>query len=140
MVNTIGKWGCALTSSVMVVNYHASAQGNNAFRTDPQALNTWLNDAQNHGYVGLGAVNWDAVAQYARQNGVQLFYQNSAPTNDFAVDNYLCTNNPVILAVTGPNDGHFVVATGQTVVNGVSTFLIDDPGDSNTTLQRYGFA
>jgi hypothetical protein len=134
--DTIKKWGCALTSSVMVINYHAFAQGSN-FRTDPGILNTWLSQRQNHGYVGLGAVNWYAVAQYARQNGVQLFYQNSPASNDFVVDNYLCTNNPVILRVTGPNGAHFVVATGQTTVAGNSTFLINDPGYDNATLQAY---
>jgi hypothetical protein len=135
--DTIKKWGCYLTSCSMIINYQASAQGS-AFSTDPGTLNSWL-EAQPDGYKGLGAVNPYACARYARQNGVPLYYQPTSNPNDFVLDNYLCTNNPVILRVQGANGQHWVVATGQTTVNGTNTFLINDPGYNNSDLSAYGF-
>jgi hypothetical protein len=80
------------------------------------------------GYDMDSNVNPIAVASYAVKNGVSLHYQGSVPRrDDFVVDNYLCTGNPVLLKVSHGN-GHFVLATGQAMVNGNDTFLINDPG------------
>ena len=136
--DTIKKWGCYLTSCAMIINYQASSQGS-AFSTDPGTLNSWL-EGQPDGYKGQGSVNPYACARYARQNGVQLYFQGASNANDFVVDNYLCTNNPVMLRVQGPNGQHWVVATGQTTVGGNSTFLINDPGYNNSDLSAYGFS
>ena len=39
----ISRWGCYLTSTVMVINYQAAKLGL-PFRTSPRALNNWLNE------------------------------------------------------------------------------------------------
>jgi hypothetical protein len=135
---TIARWGCALTSAVMLINYHAGQQGN-SFRTDPQALNDWL-EAHSTTYMTSGAVWGGDVANYAKkQGGVSLSYDGSVGKDDFVLDNYLCTNNPVILQVPITKGTHFVLATGQTVAGGTSTFAINDPGFNNSTLQGYAF-
>jgi hypothetical protein len=84
-------------------------------------------------------VNPYAVARYAQTHGVSLYYQGRVDRNDDAiVDTYLCTKNPVLLKVPH-GKGHFVLATGQTVVDETETFLINDPGYQNSTLAGYGF-
>jgi hypothetical protein len=134
--NRISRYGCYLTCCAMLINYHASAQGI-GFSTMPDVLNTWLN-GQANGYSGAG-VNPHAVARYAQQNGVALYYQGPLyRKQDSVVNNYLCTGNPVLLKVPHGN-GHWVLATGQTAVNGTDTFLINDPGFQNSTLAGYGF-
>jgi hypothetical protein len=136
--NNIKRWGCFLTACVNVVNYQASRQGV-PFSTDPRVLNTWLN-GENDGYSG-DAVNSEAVARYARQNGVHLYYQGVDNRNDSIVDSYLCSGNPILLKVPS-GKGHFVTATGRTTVSNVGTYSINDPGHSGSqysTLEGYGF-
>jgi hypothetical protein len=135
---TIQALGCYLTSCAMLINYHAHG----AFSTTPDLLNTWLN-SEPGGYSSSGGVNPYAVAKYARNVGhISLYCQGRVDhADDFVVDNYLCGNDPVVLKVLSPATGHphFVLATGQTVVAGTDTFLINDPGYQFTTLQGYNF-
>jgi hypothetical protein len=138
---TISVWGCNLTACAMLINYHAVVQGVKPngvqFSTDPRILNNWLKSHK--GYDLSGGVDGYAVAKYARENGVSLNYQGRLDKpDDFVVDSYLCAGNPVVLKVPHGN-GHFVLATGQTVLNGTDTFLINDPGFANTTLQGYNY-
>ncbi len=141
--NNIKRWGCYLTACVNVINYQAGHQGI-AFSTTPRDLNTWLN-GERDGYSGDN-VNPPAVARYARQNHVQLFYQGRVDSrNDFVLDSYLCSNNPVLLKVPRAHGTHFVAASGQTTINGTDTYSISDPGHNDTanpqfsTLEGYGF-
>lgn len=138
---TIARWGCYLTSAVMLINYQAQQQ-NNSFRTTPEDLNNWL-EAHSQPYETAGNV-WDKdVEAYvkAQTNGtLQIFFQGKGSRNDFVVDNFLCTNNPVILQVPIAGSTHFVLATGQTMVAGISTFLINDPNYAENDLSgKYGF-
>jgi hypothetical protein len=137
----ISRWGCFLTNSAMIVNYYAIQQ-NVAFSTDPQILNDWLND--NNGYSGTW-VDPTAVVTYAGNNGVHFSFAGKvvgADANDFTLDTYLCSGNPVMLNVTAQSVGdHFVLATGQTTVNGTPTYNINDPGFPRTSLaDHYNFA
>ncbi len=135
--NTISMWGCYLTSCAMLINYQASVQGV-AFSTTPSDLNAWLK--QNNGYDSDSNVNPDAVAKYARQYGVSLWYDGPlAGVHDDVVASYLCAGNPVLMEVLHGSYPHFVLATGQTVVNGINAFRINDPGYPNSTLAGYGF-
>jgi len=143
---TIGQFGCFLTSTVMLINYYASRQGS-TFRTTPPMLNDWLT-GQSDGYSPAlsGNLNPWAVARYARNVGnLQMYYLGRVDhADDFAVDNFLCNNDPPILKVLAPSgEAHFVVATGQTTVfttlTGHNTFLINDPGYPRTTLADYNF-
>ncbi|MDX1418124.1 MAG: hypothetical protein R3293_28240 [Candidatus Promineifilaceae bacterium] len=129
-VNTISRWGCNLTSYAMVINYWA-AYHNLSFRTNPGDLNNWLRS--NGGYdAGNGPVI-SKVLEYAKAKGVPLYNPSPKYVNhrdDTILDDYLRSGNPVIIGV----GGHFVVATGKTSVNGVSTYVINDPIYGQTTL------
>lgn len=137
---TIARWGCNLTSAVMLINYQASQQGNN-FRSDPDDLNNWL-EANSTPYKTSGSVWGPDVQKYVAQrtNGtLRVFYQGASGRDDFALDNYLCTNNPVILQVPIADSSHFVLATGQIIVGGLNTFQINDPGYNRSDLSGYGY-
>ncbi len=135
---TIARWGCHLTSAVMLINYQASQQGN-SFRSDPDDLNTWL-EAHSAPYKSSGSVWGPDVQLYVKQktNGsLGVFYQGLIDKqDDFVLDSYLCANNPVILQVPVAGSTHFVLATGQTIVNGRSTFKINDPNYNVADLSQ----
>uniref|UniRef100_Q01P83 Peptidase C39-like domain-containing protein n=1 Tax=Solibacter usitatus (strain Ellin6076) TaxID=234267 RepID=Q01P83_SOLUE len=131
ILRNISAKGCYLTSTAMLINYRAGNQQ----VTDPRALNNWLN-SQVDGYIGAGNLNPVAVARYARNVvNVGMWFQPSTGNqrDDFALNNYLCTGNPAVLRVAGSPD-HFVVATGQTVVNGQNSYFINDPYYAAVTL------
>jgi hypothetical protein len=135
----IRQLGCALTSAVMIVNYHAADQGK-PFSTTPGLLNDWL-ASQPDGYVG-SVVNWREVARYARDGGV-ILYHKVLPSgrDDATLRQYLCRGEPVILYVsrqpaTSPH--HFVVATEEDHT-ATTTFKINDPFWPDTDLRaNYG--
>ena len=137
--NTIGSYGCFITSASMLINYHAAKIGS-SFRTDPAQLNAYLT-AQG-AYDTNGAVQPDSVAQiatYATQNGIPLYYGGlKAPRDDFTLDQYLCNLQPPMLYVGKP---HWVFATGQTVVNSNQTYSDIDPDSwpNGNTLQGFGY-
>jgi hypothetical protein len=122
---TIERWGCALTSASMVLNYYG-------FNALPDKLNTWLKN-QPDGYLSNGLLNWLAISRYSK-----LFSSHTLPTLEFKrlgnipslLINELTNNRPSILEVPG----HFVVAYSQTP----TSFGINDPGYSNRpTLLSY---
>src|SRR4051812_45037024 len=135
--NTLRRWGCHVTSATMMINYHAAVQGT-GFATTPALLNSWL--ADHNGFDAAGGPLPGEVVRYAQLNGVQLYYHGGVSRrDDFAVDQYICSDNPVILRVHGPRQ-HFVLATGQTTVNGNDTYSVNDPGHNGvTSLQPYNF-
>lgn len=123
--NTINEFGCALTSAVMVLQYHGHI-------VLPDTLNKWLT-GQSDGYIRNGLINWLAVSRYTKlhdsTNSPTLEYKRLDPTNE-NLDNELNNNRPAILK----ENGHFVVATGKTS----SSYLINDPGyASRNTLEPY---
>lgn len=134
--HTMKRSGCAVTSSAMLINYFGAMQ-TPAASTDPGKLNTWL--AQNHGFDSGHNIRWNSVATYANsQLQIPLAYQGAGSANDFVVDNYLCAQTPVILQVTSPSGNtHFVLSTGgESTSDGDSTYFINDPGFSCTTLDQ----
>ncbi len=133
---SIARWGCYLTSAVMIINYHASQQGV-PFSTSPDVLNAWLNE-EDGGYDANGNVNPAAVARYARQNGVQLYYYGRLDGEDHDVlDAYLCCNDPVIIKVARPTGSgpHFAVVTAKRETT--SEYVINDPGFARDTVSSY---
>lgn len=132
---TIAEYGCAMTSTAMLLNWMGAT-------TDPGQLNTWLR-SQTDGYKG-SSLNWIAAARYARDRGIQLYY-HGAQARSSSADNTLNTSIsqariPVVLDVSGlgGTSSHFVLATGQTQVNGNATWRINDPSFNRDTLQQYG--
>ncbi len=123
-------WGCALTSAVDVLGFWGVS-------TTPGSLNQWLGGFSG-GYSPGGYLNWNAVAEYSREQGVQLatpkVYWDSDTT---ALRDSLDSGRPVILGVPfgGRNPGHWVVAIGPNV----GTWWINDPGGvGGVTLDAYG--
>lgn len=133
-VAKVKDWGCALTSAAMIVSYHGQKQ--NGFTTNPGLLNDWLRN--NNGYTG-GLIYWGKVAEYARRNGVSLYFHDKISyRDDGLVNTFMCSNWPIILNTqTSPYKGHWVVATGQIQ----SGWNINDPGYySLTTLPNTSYA
>ncbi len=123
---TIARWGCALTSAAMVLQFH----GHNV---NPDTLNDWLK-SQTDGYIRNGLLNWLAVSRYTRLNA-----SPTSPTLEYRrlgsslsnLEAELVANRPAILA----QPGHFVVGKSQTV----DSFGINDPAFADrTTLSAYG--
>jgi hypothetical protein len=126
---TISRWGCALTSAAMIMQYHG-------FDVDPEELNNWLKD-EDDGYTRYGGVMWPAVSRYTRENDPE----NNLPTLEFSyhnpseqyIEDELNAERPPILKFLNNDTGgtHFIVATEKTVDN----FNINDPDSStNSTL------
>lgn len=163
--DTIGRWGCYLTSAAMIVNYFAQSQGK-SFRTNPVALNQWLQEHKGYAsgeplpskdnpeYVNTAFVIPTQVAKYARDNGIQLAWERTeriktkdnipleSPVQFVArtrtlLDTSMCALNPVILEVSGPYGTHFVAGTGKAQSGGIETWRIHDPERTSTsTLQE----
>jgi hypothetical protein len=126
------------------------------FQTTPKILNDWLqrnngyytgkimtlNDGSK--YVNSSFVVYGAVERYAKKNNVKLSYE--APIkysmfkppltgSDFTaryaegLTRSLCSLQPAILMVQWPGFpvGHYVSATGKSVVNTIDTWRIHDP-------------
>jgi hypothetical protein len=130
---TIAQYGCAMTDIAMIINFWASQQGS-AFRTNPDALNTYLRTHQ--GYYPNGGVIPTEAMKYAISNGLSFsFLGFVSHRDDFTLDSYICSGQPVLLYVGNP---HWVVATGRTTAGGVDTYSVNDPAGNNTSLQGYG--
>lgn len=124
---SIARWGCAITSATMVLNYH----GDN---TDPGTLNEWLKN--NNGYTRNGAVLWPSISKYSLNDP-------DTPTLEFAylpfsnalVKSEVDSNRPPILKLLNATYGgnHFIVAKGY----GNPDIFVNDPGNaSNDTLSE----
>lgn len=122
----ISRWGCALTSASMVLNFYG-------FNTNPKNLNEWLK-SQTDGYLGNGLVNWLALSRFSNLNKTTdipaLEYRRFGNNqNDLITE--LKNGSPPILK----EQGHYVVAKSQLP----SSFGINDPAFSErVTLNSYG--
>jgi hypothetical protein len=152
---TMNRWGCAVTSAAMVLNYHHINQLADGTPIDPGTLNTWLNQ-RNDGYItGYGSdgaysyLNWSAISILTRdlfnagKAPVKLEYQNLPVASDksnFSIvnaklDEDLQTNKqPDILWVSNAStSGHFIVAKGKQA----SIYFINDPEWHVPTLDSF---
>ncbi|HVA96960.1 MAG TPA: C39 family peptidase [Candidatus Acidoferrales bacterium] len=154
--STMQRWGCAVTSVAMVLNYHGITQFADGTPIDPGSLNEWLNDPKNNGYLyGYGMNGWYSYLDWASigtltqnlydagKSPVKLEYNAivGSPTQQAktTLDNDLMTGNdlgsyPDILWVSNAStSGHFVVAKG---VEG-NTYTINDPEWNVTDLSSF---
>lgn len=123
---TITRWGCALTSAVMVLNYHGDS-------TDPSDLNNWLDS--NNGYTRNGAVIWPAVSRYSKLS-------QESPTLEFSylpfsielAKSELNNKRPPILKLLNNTYGgnHFLVAKGYNS----NIYVNDSANSTNDTLSE----
>ncbi len=123
----LSRWGCALTSAVMVFHYNGLKKMADGTDITPGTANQWLK-SQPDGYVGNGLLNWLALSRLSKQvrmiNGVTfdaLEYERRDPDNAYLSDSVENKSIPAILAVPG----HFIVAKGVDSAN--STFVVNDP-------------
>lgn len=132
---TIGDWGCAMTSAAMVLAYHSISFLPDGTVLDPGSLNSWLKD-QPDGYVGSGLVNWLAISRLsklAKDSGFNpgfagdaLEYSRIDGEDKPQLTTDIEEGRPDILE----EPGHFIVAKG---ING-DTFDINDPLYDRLTL------
>ncbi len=127
----IARWGCALTSAAMVLQYYGIEKLPGGSDLNQGTLNTWLKK-QTDGYVGDGLLNWIAIQRLSKQavpvNHITSFDALMYNRRDFeditALTTNLQTGIPGILEEEESDGGvHFVVAKG---ISG-NTFLINDP-------------
>lgn len=139
--DTIGDWGCAMTSAAMVLNYYGINKLPDGTILNPGTLNIWLKnnngyaDGINNGYLVPGAIT--ALSKQAKAiNNITEFDMLEAhviPNFDFnQLANDINNSHPEVIGVNG--NSHFVAATG---VNG-NTFFINDPYFKRTLLTDYG--
>ena len=147
--NTFCQMGSYLLSAAMLINYQASVAGTTnssggPFTTTPAILNSYLlaHGGYDTNYNTLDCFTAQIpalIAQYAQANGVPMyFYGMIGNRNDFALQQFLCSQEPPLLYVNPP---HWVFPIGETNVNGTPTFSVSDPGGfaNGSTLQAWDY-
>ena len=122
---TIGRWGCALTSLVMVLKSHGINQLPGDVDLTPITLNDWLK-AQPDGYLKNGILNWISATRLSWQ--LADIYQTPKLEYTKQILEPLATaiseienQRPVILQIPG----HFFSADG--VSDDQTDLMIKDP-------------
>lgn len=133
--NTIARWGCALTSTSMVLQKHEIKMPDGNPIT-PLNLNNWLK-SQPDGYVGGGLLNWLAITRLAKLSRDS----NQAPhTLEFSRESYQASNVSAFLTEDKPvilsEPGHFVVAKEDA---GSEWKLADPANETRNLASKTGF-
>lgn len=129
----IKDWGCAITSLVMILQYHGITKLPDGRLLDPNTLNGWLK-TQADGYVSGGLVNWFAVTRLTKQISTaygtpKLEYSRTNSSTIEAAKTEISQQRPVILEIPG----HFLVGKG---IAG-DDVLINDPAFTHTKLSQH---
>lgn len=135
----IGRWGCAVTSAAMVLQYNKINTLPNEQPLTPGTLNSWLKSMPD-GYIRNGLVNWLAISRTSRLSKINnpdfdfdgLEYARVSHQDDTQLRADIDSGLPAIVE----EPGHFVVAKG---IND-ETFNINDPYYDRSTLADYGNA
>jgi len=126
--SSIERWGCALTSAAMILQYYK-------YNTSPKELNNWLK-SQEDGYLVNGNLNWIAISRYTKinnllKNNLSILELQLLSNNREILKNEILAQpkgRPAILKL--PN--HFIVANG--IIN--NDFYINDPGSKKNRLSE----
>lgn len=133
---TIARWGCALTSAIMVLQSYGITHLPSGQPLLPDTVNAWLL-TQPDGYFGEGHLNWRALTRLALEihklhGTTKLEFTYELPDNKLGwLTETLALGKPVILDL----EGHFVVA--HEAGEGEKDFLIHDPLFPFFTLKEY---
>lgn len=144
---TMDRWGCAVTSAAMVLNFHNIKEMPDGTDLDPGSLNVWLKN--NNGYA-IGYKNMDGWYSYlkfpsistltkrifdARKSNTKLEYKRTKTNLTQTLDSDLSIGKfPDIIKVSNDKtSSHFVVAKGKTN----NTYLINDPEWNHPTLESF---
>lgn len=106
---TIGRWGCALSSLAMILNYYDISKLPDNTELNPQTLNNWLK-SQPDGYIGEGFVNWIAGMRLAKimnpiLDTTKLEYKRFDVDPITKAETEIASNKPVVLQIPG----HFLI-------------------------------
>ncbi len=135
---TMDRWGCAVTSAAMVLNYHGMTQFSNNTPLNPGTLNDWLKT--HNGYLTGGSGNgsysylsWPAISKLSKdlfdagKSNIKLMHKRAYPSANTTVllnEDINIRKFPDILYVNNAStSGHFVVAKG--VLD--NSYSINDP-------------
>lgn len=126
---TIARWGCAITSTSMLLNHYG-------YNFTPRDINNFLKD--HNGYLRNGAVIWNSVSRMVKENSdgtKPILEYNRVGFNSNEVKSRIDNNIPSIIKLTNPIDQstHFVLAKGYSPTN----IFINDPGVEKTKLSEY---
>jgi len=133
--NTIGDWGCLLTSINMVLDYYDIKTFTDGTLITPSTLNQWLIE-QEDGFIYKGLINWSAITRLAKQlhdqnNTTNLEYSRISNQPFLNSINEIKDEKPVIIELPG----HFVVANGFTKEK--DDIFISDPYYPIDKLSQY---
>lgn len=135
---TMNRWGCAVTSAAMVLNYHGMTNFPNNSLLDPGSLNNWLKNHNGYLTGGSGSgsysyLSWPAISKLTKdlfdadKSNIKLMHKRAYPsanTTTLLNDDLNIRKFPDILQVSNAStSSHFVVAKGITD----STYAINDP-------------
>lgn len=97
---SIGRWGCALSSLAMVLNFYDINKLPDGSTLNPETLNSWLK-SQPDGYLGEGLLNWIAGTRLTRLMSSEL----NTPKLEYSRDD----GNPLVAAKSEVNSGKPVI-------------------------------
>lgn len=128
------RWGCAVTSAAMILNFHGITLLLDGTPINPATLNAWLK-SQDDGYVYGGLVNWFALGRLTRlisqQHGTpKLEYSRSNGSDLSTAMSEIQSNKPVMFEIPG----HFFVGKGASDANNIE---INDPFYNYTKLSEH---
>lgn len=134
---SIGRWGCLLTSVVMVMEYHGIDHFPDGSTIDPSTLNDWL-QTQADGYIGNGLVNWHAITRLTQEisqahTTPKLEYTRHTGDDQVTAIATIQNQQPPILEIPG----HFLVADG---VDNSGDITIADPAYTYQTFSQHSQA
>lgn len=134
---TIRRWGCALTSAAMILDFHGIQQLPDGTPLNPATLNEWLK-GQADGYFSTGSINWIAVTRLTKLvsdklQTPKLEYKRESSLVDVALQ-HLQKKLPVVLEIPG----HFLVGKGYTADK--TDLLIQDPAYAFTHFSQHKVA
>jgi len=130
-------WGCALTSAVMIMNYHGITTLLDGTPISPLSLNNWM--LENKGYIHGGNVNFPVLAALTKKisdeygtAALEYKRQDAVPADNLALaKNEIAAGRPVIVK----KPGHFMVADG--IVTDAEDLYIKDPAYTFTQFSEH---
>jgi len=126
----IGRWGCALTSATMILNFYGFNEFSGGEKITPLSLNNWLKN-QADGYVGNGLLNWLSITRLVNElSDLSINEVVVLPKLEFSIikDDWDISTEMMIrsgIPVIGHLPGHFLVINGFNESNG--SFSVLDP-------------
>lgn len=125
---SIARYGCALVSVTMLLQYYGFEQLPDGSPLNPATLNVWLG-YQDDGYLGLGLLNWLAISRLTRELQSRFpdspkleFRAFSGSMEEISAElTTLLATEPVILQ----QPGHFFVARGIKSLSPLLLSIVD---------------